>query len=236
MVSSLLLCILTADEIDRHTAERGVCRSGTLLCTSCFLASCRSCFYASLVRSRPRPDQLTNDQEIYSAALRALTRRAHSVHEMRVYLERRSPDKDAVSQALARLREQGYLDDARYALEFTRQHSSARRQGRFRIARELRKRGVADRYIDAALDAVFAETPEAELVRARLKRRLAHIRGPLDQRQLAGIYRSLLRAGFSAEIIRAELRGITRGDVPELPSAEDAAEFTNEGDAIDGSR
>ncbi|MDE3108963.1 MAG: RecX family transcriptional regulator [Acidobacteriota bacterium] len=122
---------------------------------------------------------------------------------------------------MARLREQGYLDDARFALDFARQHANARRQGRFRISRELRVRGVPDRHIDAALDSVFADTPETELVRARLKRRLSHIRGRLDQRQLAGIYRNLLRAGFSAEIIRAELRGITHGDLPELADLED---------------
>ncbi|MGH9716972.1 MAG: regulatory protein RecX [Candidatus Acidiferrales bacterium] len=162
-------------------------------------------------------------------------RRAHSIHEMRGYLERRAEDKDAVSQVIARLREHNYLDDARYALEFARQHANFRRQGRFRIVRELRRRGVPDRLIDAALDSVFAETGEVELVRARLKRRLSHIRGALDQRQIAGIYRSLLRAGFSADLIRSELRGVARGDLPELPDGDDPAAQT-EGDNSDGTR
>lgn len=148
-------------------------------------------------------------------------RRAHSIHEMRAHLERRAEDKDAVSQVIARLREQNYLDDARYALEFARRHANARRQGRFRISRELRTRGVPDRHIDAALDAVFSDTPEAELVRARLKRRLSHVRGALSQRQIAGIYRSLLRAGFAADVVRAELRGVTHGDLPDFPEADD---------------
>ena len=155
---------------------------------------------------------------------------------MRAYLERRAEDKETVSRVVARLREHSYLDDARYALEFARQHANSRRQGRFRIARELRARGVPDRHIDAALDAVFADTPEIELVRARLKRRLSHIRGRLDQRQLTGIYRSLLRAGFSAEIIRTELRAITHGDVPELPVSENESDITAEGDVSDGPR
>ena len=76
-----------------------------------------------------------------------------------------------------------------------------------------------DRHIEAALDAVFAETDEAALVRARLKRRLAHVRGTLDRRQLASLYAALLRAGFSANVIRAELRGITTGDLPALPDS-----------------
>jgi regulatory protein len=190
----------------------------------CFLASLLPCHYASLVHSRTTPRQLSTEQELYTAALRALMRRAHSIHEMRAYLERRSEDKDVVSQVIARLREHNYLDDARYALEFARQRANGRRQGRFRVARELRTRGVPDRHIDAALEAVFADTAETELVRARLKRRLAHLRGPLGQRQIAGIYRSLLRAGFSADTIRAELRGITRGDLPDFPDAADEHE------------
>lgn len=133
-------------------------------------------------------------------------RRAHSIHEMREYLERRADDKDLVSPVIARLRELKYLDDTRYATDYVRQHAQVRHQGKFRIARELRGRGVPDRYIEAALDAVFAETDEAELVRARLKRRLASIRGPLDERKKATLYRNLLAAGFSADVIRAELR------------------------------
>jgi regulatory protein len=148
-------------------------------------------------------------------------RRAHSIHEMKKYLERRAEEKGAVSSVIARLREQGYLDDARYALEYARQHAHSRRQGRFRIARELRTRGVPDRHIDAALDSVFAETDEAASVRARLRRRLSHVRGALDQRKLASLYRSLLRAGFSSDIIRAELRGVTHGDLPDLPDTPD---------------
>jgi regulatory protein len=179
------------------------------------------------MRSRSSPRKLTTEQELYASALRALMRRAHSVHEMREYLGRRAEDKDHVSRVIARLREQNYLDDARYSLDYARAHAQSRRQGRFRIARELRGRGVPDRHIEAAISAVFAETDESALVRARLKRHLAHARGPLDQRQLAGLYRSLLRAGFSADIIRAQLRGVTRGDLPDLP---DPAEAPSEGE------
>jgi regulatory protein len=146
-------------------------------------------------------------------------RRAHSIHQMKEYLNLRAEDKDLVPNVIARLRELNYLDDTRFAAEFARQHAQFRKQGRFRIARELRTRGVPDRYIDAALDSVFAETDEAASVRARIKRKLAHVRGALDQRKIASLYGSLLRAGFSADIIRTELRGITRGDLPDLPDA-----------------
>ncbi|MFZ3215553.1 MAG: regulatory protein RecX [Candidatus Acidiferrales bacterium] len=143
---------------------------------------------------------------------------------MKKHLERRAENKDLIPAVLARLRELNYLDDAKYALNYAAQHAKLRRQGRFRIARELRARGVPDRYIESAIAATFAETDEAGLLRARLKKRLAHIRGELDQRKIASLYRNLLGAGFSSDIIRAELKSITRGDLPDLPDPADPAD------------
>ncbi|MGH9748099.1 MAG: regulatory protein RecX [Candidatus Acidiferrales bacterium] len=163
--------------------------------------------------------KLGTEYQLNMSAQRALMRRAFSIHEMTKYLEGRAEKKELVPPVVARLRELNYLNDERYALEYARHHAQARRQGRFRIARELRGRGVPDVHIDAALTAVFADTDEATLVRARLKRRLSHIRGPIDQKKLASLYRTLLRAGFSSEIIRKELHGITHGDLPDFPDA-----------------
>ena len=160
--------------------------------------------------------KLSTEYQLNMSAQRALMRRAYSIHEMKKYLEGRAENKELIAPVVARLRELNYLDDARYALEYARHHAKARRQGRFRIARELRGRGVPDVHIDAAIAAVFADTDEADLVRARLKRRLSHIRGAIDQKKLASLYRTLLRAGFSSEVIRKELRGITHGDLPDF--------------------
>jgi len=168
------------------------------------------------------PRQFSSESDLYACALRALMRRAHSIHEMREYLERRAEETSHVPPVIARLREQAYLDDARYARDFARTHAQSRRQGRFRIARELRARGVPDRHIEAALQSVFAETDESALARTRIQRQLARMRGPLDQRKTASLYRSLLRAGFAPDIIRAELRTIAR-DLPEAePTVDDA--------------
>jgi hypothetical protein len=42
----------------------------------------------------------------------------------------------------------------------------------------------------------------------------------LDQKKIASLYRNLLGAGFSSDIIRAELKGVTHGDLPELPDTD----------------
>ncbi len=68
------------------------------------LASLLPCFYASSVRSRSSPRKLATEPQLYASAIRALMRRAHSIHEMRQYLERRAEDKELVSAVVARLR------------------------------------------------------------------------------------------------------------------------------------
>ena len=157
-------------------------------------------------------------------------RRSHSVHEMRQLLERRAEQESDVPPILDRLKQNGYLDDARFAAEFARFHARSRHQGRFRITRELRTRGVPDRHIEAALDAVFAETDEPTMVRAHIQKKLAHIRGSLDQKKTASLYRSLLRAGFSGDSIREGLRAakIEATTILEAAEAAQATEATEE--------
>jgi regulatory protein len=167
------------------------------------------------MRSMPR--KLSSDTELYTAALDALARRAHSVYEMRVHLERRAQDPEAVRRVLDRLKREKLLDDESYARQFARMRARTRLHGRFRIARDLRTRGIPDRLIDPALDALEEETDQGKMVRSLLARRLKSVRGPLDVRRVASLYRSLLRAGFSADLVRRELRAIAKGSADDLP-------------------
>ncbi len=163
-----------------------------------------------------KPRQLETEAELYDVAVRALMRRAHSVHEMKQKLERRSDNKLLVQVVMARLKENGMIDDARYAKQFARQHTEGRKQGKFRISRDLRARGVPDQHIEAALKEAAQNTDEAAMVRQRIQRKLRSFRGEIDQKKMASMYGSLLRAGFSADIVRRELRSLTREDVPEV--------------------
>jgi regulatory protein len=166
---------------------------------------------------RPIARKLATDEELYTAALRALMRRAHSVHEMRVFLDRRCESEETARKVLDRLKQEKLLDDARYARQFARVRTETRRQGAFRIAQDLRARGVPQQHIDAALEERGGGINEAEILRARIARRLKSLRGPLDERRLASLYRSLLRAGFAPDSIRRELGARARLLADELP-------------------
>ncbi len=167
------------------------------------------------------PRKLSSEPDLYESAIRALMRRAHSVHEMRKVLARRADNDLLVQVVMARLKENGQLDDARYARQFVRYHIEIRRQGKFRIARDLRARGVPDAQIEAALEEAFEQNDESAAVRKRIVSKLKMFRGEIDDRKMASMYRSLLRAGFSSEVIRRELRAVTKEDPGEVIASEE---------------
>ena len=173
--------------------------------------------------SRSRPRKLDTEDELYDVALRALMRRAHSVHEMQQKLARRTDDELLVRVVMARLKENGQLDDDRYARPFTRTRTQSRKQGKFRIARDLRSRGVPDCTINAALEESTEQSNPADMVRQRIERKLKSYRGEIDDKKIASIYGSLLRAGFPSDIIRKELKAMTREPVPEADEAEESS-------------
>jgi regulatory protein len=176
--------------------------------------------HAAVVFAKPR--KLDTEAELYEAAQVALMRRPHSISEMKKLLARRADNELLVQVVMARLKENGLVDDARYAKQFARQRIEIRRQGKYRIARDLRARGVPDRVIDSALDESRDDEVERAAIRHRIQRKLK-LAGPkaggeLDERKVASLYRSLLRAGFPSDAIRRELRSATREDVPEIES------------------
>ncbi len=155
-----------------------------------------------------KPRKLDTESDLYDVALRALMRRPHSVQEMKRLLELRASSKLLAQVVVARLRENGQLDDTRYAQQFTRQRTEIRRQGKFRIARDLRARGVSDTNIQAAAESATDDAAERAAIRHRIDRKLKLTRGEISDRKIASLYRSLLAAGFPSDAIRRELKSL----------------------------
>src|ERR1700738_2807375 len=126
-----------------------------------------------------KPRTIDSEPVLYDAAVKILMRRAHSVSEMKKALIRRTANEDLIQKALARLKQNGLIDDARYAKQFARQHTEIRHQGKYRVARELRARGVPDQHIAAAVEEGAATSDEAAMVRQRIDRKLRLFRGEI---------------------------------------------------------
>ena len=142
----------------------------------------------------------------FDCALRVLALRDHSEAELRRKLKQKGYQAEESEQTLARLRELGYLDDARFARQFA---ASALRNGRgygARLKLELARRGVAEALIREALSELSQEFGEAELLDRMLARRFAGFQaaGATDKekRRVVGY---LQRKGFSLSAILARL-------------------------------
>jgi len=171
---------------------------------------------------------IDSEPALYDAAVKILMRRAHSVSEMKKALIRRTADEDLIQRVLTRLKQNGLIDDARYAKQFARQRTEIRHQGKYRVARELRARGVPDQHIESAVAESAANSDEAAMVRQRIDRKLKFLRGPhtekkTDDRKIASLYRTLLRAGFSSDTIRRELKRATSAELPEIESPDETS-------------
>jgi regulatory protein len=169
-----------------------------------------------------KPRQLETEGQLHDAAIKILMRRAHSISEMKKALARRCADEKLVKLTVERLKRENLLDDTRYAKQFVRHRTEYRKQGCHRIARDLRARGVPDRHIEAALQESATNSDPATLVRQRIARKLRLFRGEINQKKIASLYRSLLGAGFSSDLIRRELHRVTHEDVPEVETPDDS--------------
>lgn len=172
--------------------------------------------------SRSRPRKLDTEQELYDVALRALMRRAHSVQEMKQKLTKRSDNELLVRVVMARLKENGQLNDERYAEQFTRNRTQSRKQGQFRIQRELRARGIPNPLIQSAIEESAAQSDPTVVVRQRIERKLKSYKGEVDDKKIASIYASLLRAGFPSDHIRKEIKALTSKPIPEVEESDES--------------
>jgi SOS response regulatory protein OraA/RecX len=123
------------------------------------------------------------------AAARALARRDRSAADLAAYLERHGTAPDEAGRAVERLREAGYVNDARFAVARA-ETLAGRGYGDAAVRRELERDGVGGDEIDAALAALAPE-------RERALGLLAGARTPL-----AGL-RRLAAKGFGPDSLEA---------------------------------
>ena len=147
-----------------------------------------------------------SEDELYAYAIGALGRRMRSVAELKRLLGRRVDGESEYGQTLLalvirRLKDQGYLHDGRYAAAYASLRRDNEKLGRRRVILELKSRGVHAEVIDQAVTAAYDDVDEEAQARAYLRRK--RIAKPKDQKQMARVFRQLLRAGFRGKAIFA---------------------------------
>ncbi len=170
--------------------------------------------------------KLETEDELYEYAVGALARRMRTVAELKRLLRQKVEAETEFGQTLVeliirRLKDQGYLNDAKYAAAYSCFRRDNEKFGPMRVITDLKAKGVHGDVIDKAVSESFDEVNEEKQARAFLQRK--RLAKPADEKQAARIFRQLVRAGFRSKTIFAILK---KWDVDEetLTALEDNAE------------
>ncbi len=90
----------------------------------------------------------------YQKAIRYLSRRPHSIAEVRIYLAGKDVQEAIVDAVIERLTARGYVDDLQFARFWVDNREQFRPRGRRALAYELRQKGVDEDIIDTVLETV----------------------------------------------------------------------------------
>ncbi|MBA3301414.1 MAG: RecX family transcriptional regulator [Thermoleophilaceae bacterium] len=144
----------------------------------------------------------------FDHAARAMSSRERTVTEMRAFLERKRVEPVVIEAVVADLCETGTLDDADYAVRFAEDKRALSGWGSQRIERDLERRGVAARHVEAAI-AALGPDDERETAMELLSRRFPHALA--DDRERDRAWRLLVRRGFERELAYEAVREHERG-------------------------
>ena len=148
-------------------------------------------------------------RKTFERAIKLLAAKPRSVAELRERLLRaKNTDEATVETVISRLREYGYLNDERFAFSYASYKVKQRPVGRRRLERDLKLKKVDSSVANEALEMVYAETSEEELIDKAIEKRL-RIRGkPKNRAEAKSLFDHLLRQGFAFELVSEKIRSL----------------------------
>ena len=152
--------------------------------------------------SKPRKKAAPLDLEgLLAYSARVLAVRAQTISELRTKLLRRAADPHEVDGVLARLKENGFLNDQRFAESFAHWRRDSEGFGKTRVVHDLLARRVAPEIARKAAETAYSQADETAMIGQYLERKFRgkDLRTFLQvEKNLAAAFRRLRGAGFSA--------------------------------------
>jgi len=155
-----------------------------------------------------------NETGLYDYSVKALGRHMRTEAELRRLMQRRAEPgergQSVIGAVVARLKGNGYLNDAAFAEAYARLRKENQKFGALRVRQDLRQKGVPADLVARTIDSGYAQTNEEALAREHLERK--RIPRPQNEKETARVMRRLVAAGFSTGVIYKILR---QWDVPD---------------------
>lgn len=145
-----------------------------------------------------REEELT--QSLMDYALRALSRRAHTIHEMMEKLKKRPAYSETrAKNIIERLKELKFLDDEAYIQRAIEQAVHFHFHGRHRVAQKLYQKGISPKKLDEAWDAMSIN--EQEVAENALRKLAPKLRRLPSEKHYNKKVQFLSSRGFSSSIV-----------------------------------
>ena len=141
-------------------------------------------------------------------AYRLLSMRPHSEKELAKKLRDKGFPEAVIKEALEKLHDLKYLNDASFALQWARNLAVNKLWGNRKIAAGLKEKGITADLAAGAITAARRELSEDEAIGKLVRKRA----GSADRKTKQRIFTSLLRRGFPAGLILSKLDMIPEDD------------------------
>ncbi len=149
----------------------------------------------------------TSYEKTLARAFRLLAAKPRSVAQLRErLLEKDRAEAEVVEQVIARLQELGYLNDEQYAASYAASRLTAKTLGRTRLRRDLQRKKISSQTAEQALDAVYAERSEEELIAKAIAKRLRLKGKPQSREEAKKLFDYLMRLGFGYDLVLRKVR------------------------------
>lgn len=151
---------------------------------------------ADAIERLSRIDQYLRGKE---KALRLLSIRSRSKHELEKALGALRLDPAVARGIMQEMIDCGLVDDLRFAREFVRAKTELKNQGPHRLRGDLKRSGVARTVIDRAIGELCTAESQEELAWRAARRKMGT--GNLDVNAVKRVSDHLKRKGFDFEIV-----------------------------------
>lgn len=134
-------------------------------------------------------------------AMKYLTVKDRTVSEMQTYLDGKDFGEADVDATIARLRELGLLNDARYAQRFVETRLATKPISKRHLREQMKMHGLSDKDIDSALETVSSED-EADNADAVAEKFMRQFRTLEPEKRRERVLSRLIARGFPYDVAR----------------------------------
>lgn len=139
-------------------------------------------------------------------AYRLLSMRPHSEKELEKKLREKGFPAVVIKEALEKLHDLKYLNDASFATGWARNLAVNKLRGNRKIIASLQEKGVASQLIDGAIAAARQEISEEEAIAVLVRKKAAKKKPTaFDIKEKQRIFQSLMLRGFPSGLILNKL-------------------------------